>query len=111
MLIYKNYNFQSLSNFNSFGKKEGRQGSRIFDPKYYASTYKDIKSAYGTNYSGMYDHFIKYGASEGRAGSKELNVKNYIKRYPDLETAYGPFYTKAIVHYVSFGVKEGRKAN
>lgn len=99
------------SHFDNFGKKEGRQASRIFDPMYYLNTYADLKAAYGNNYVGAFDHFMVFGAAEGRSGSEELQVKKYLENYYDLSAAFGTYYTKAIAHYVNCGVAEGRKGN
>ena len=96
--------------FETFGKKEGRQASRIFDPVYYANANPDIKQYYGDDYAGMYDHFIKSGAKEGRDSSGEFQVRKYLSNNEDLRLEFGTYYTKAIEHYVSFGINEGRVA-
>lgn len=38
----------------------------VFDPEYYAATYPDVKAAFGTNESLLYQHYLRFGKAEGR---------------------------------------------
>ncbi len=50
----------------------------VFDAEFYAQTYPDVVSAYGTNDADvLYQHYLQYGKAEGRlAVSSELSAQN-----------------------------------
>ena len=82
----------------------------VFNPTYYANTYADLKKAFGTNATALWNHFKQNGMKEGRKASANFDVKVYKNTYADLRAAFGenlPLYYK---HYIEHGKKEGRKA-
>lgn len=88
----------------------GLDYSLVFDPTYYANTYVDLKKAFGTNATNLFNHFKTYGMKEGRKASANFDVKVYKANYLDLRNAFGenlPLYYK---HYIEHGYKEDRKA-
>ena len=86
------------------------QKSLVFDATYYANKYSDLKAAFGTDATKLYQHFITYGIYEGRQGCAAFNVQQYLKKYSDLKDAYGNDYAKALNHYLVHGYNEGRRA-
>ena len=86
------------------------QKSLVFDATYYANKYPDLKAAFGTDATKLYQHFITYGIYEGRQGCANFDVKTYLKKYSDLKAAYGNDYAQALNHYLVHGYKEGRSA-
>ena len=38
----------------------------VFDAEYYASTYADVKAAFGNDEKALYNHYLQYGKAEGR---------------------------------------------
>lgn len=88
---------------------QGIDYSLVFDPTYYANKYADLKKAFGTNATALFNHFCTYGMKEGRMGRDNFNVNKYKEYYADLRVAFGnnlPLYYK---HYIQFGYKEKRK--
>ena len=84
--------------------------SLVFDPVYYASKYSDLKKAFGSNSTALFNHFKVYGVKEGRQGSANFNVIAYKNRYTDLQKAFGNNLPAYYEHYVKNGYKEGRSA-
>ncbi len=84
--------------------------SPIFSPTYYANKYPDLKKAFGTNATALFDHFIKFGVKEKRQASAAFNVEVYKNNYVDLQKTFGDNYPEYYKHYIQFGKKEGRKA-
>lgn len=82
----------------------------VFDAKYYADTYPDLKAAYGYDEGALYQHYMKFGLAEGRVGSPTFNVVEYRRAYHDLETAFGNDWDAYVNHYYQFGKAEGRTA-
>lgn len=80
----------------------------IFDAKYYAEKYEDLKAAFGDNEELLYQHYITYGIKEGRVASALFNVQKYRDLYADLEAAYGDDWNSYAEHYLNFGLNEGR---
>lgn len=91
--------------------------AKVFDPNFYANNNADLKAAFGTNGTLLFNHFIKYGCNEKSRWGKTksgFNVSIYA-RYPDLINAFGalqpdgknglPYYK----HYCTHGYKENRK--
>lgn len=93
--------------------KNGVDYSHVFNPTFYANTYADLKSAFGTDASKLFNHFLNNGMKEMRQGSAEFNVKTYANRYIDLRNAFGALTASNAVlyynHYCTNGYKEGRK--
>ena len=86
------------------------QKSLVFDATYYANKYADLKAAFGTDATKLYQHFITYGIYEGRQACAAFDVKTYLKTYSDLKNAYGNDYAAALKHYLTYGYNEGRRA-
>lgn len=82
----------------------------VFDAKYYADTYPDLKAAYGYDEGALFQHYMKFGLAEGRVGSPTFNVVEYRRAYPDLEAAFGNDWNAYVNHYFQFGKAEGRTA-
>lgn len=88
---------------------QGLDYSLVFDPTYYSNTYQDLKNAFGTNATNLFNHFCTYGMKEGRIASASFNVNKYKEYYEDLRNAFGnnlPLYYK---HYITYGQNEKRK--
>jgi len=88
---------------------DGLDYSRVFDPVYYADRYPDLKKAFGTNPTTLFQHFCAFGMKEGRIACSAFNVNVYKNRYADLRNAFGsnlPLYYR---HYVTNGYSEQRK--
>lgn len=84
--------------------------SPVFDPVYYASHHADVKAAYGTDATKLFNHFTIYGMKEGRQANEKFNVIKYRDRYLDLQKAYGSNLKLYYYHYIVYGIKEGRTA-
>lgn len=84
--------------------------SLVFNPTYYTNTYGDLKNAFGTNATKLFDHFCKYGMKEGRNAISTFNVNVYKNRYADLRNAFGNDLPRYYEHYIRYGKKEGRSA-
>ena len=84
--------------------------SPVFDPTFYANEYSDLKSAFGTNVSKLWNHFTTHGMVEGRQAHAKFNVNIYKNRYDDLQKAFGSNLPAYYQHYCQFGEKEGRSA-
>ena len=80
----------------------------IFDAKYYADSYADLKAAFGENEEALYDHFITYGLKENRQMSPIIDVQAYRAAYPDLEAAFGDNWDAYVEHFFNYGANEGR---
>lgn len=81
----------------------------VFDPIYYANKYSDLRKAFGSNSTALFNHFCTHGMKEGRIASNNFNVTVYKNNYDDLRNAFGnnlPLYYK---HYITNGYKENRK--
>lgn len=79
----------------------------VFDANYYASKYADLKKAFGTNATKLYNHFITYGAKEGRQASPIFSSSYYTTKNTDLKAAFGSDYVRGLQHFGSNGYKEG----
>lgn len=88
----------------------GLDYSLVFDPTYYANTYADLKKAFGTNATALFNHFKQYGMKEGRKACANFDVKVYKNTYADLKAAFGDNLQLYYKHYIEHGKKEGRKA-
>lgn len=85
------------------------QKSLVFDHIYYSNKYPDLKNAFGSNATKLYDHFQTFGIKEGRQAHPVFSAKYYLEQSSDLQKAFGSDYAKAINHYVTVGYKENRK--
>lgn len=82
----------------------------VFNAKYYADQYADLKEAFGYDEEALYTHFLTFGINEGRTMSPVLNVVAYREMYGDLDEAFGDDYEAIINHYLTYGISEGRTA-
>lgn len=90
----------------------------VFNPKFYADKYKDLKDAFGYDDKKLFEHFCKYGMFEyiennndyPRQAIASFNCKAYMRNYPTLVDEYKDNYSLYYEHYCRFGYKEGRKA-
>ena len=84
--------------------------SLVFNPDYYSAKYADLKKAFGTNATNLFNHFTQYGMKEGRQACATFDVNAYRSRYADLQKAFGNNLPEYYKHYIQYGYKEGRKA-
>ena len=82
--------------------------SFVFDPMYYANKYSDLKAAFGTNSTLLFNHFITNGMKEARQAIELFDPKSYRNRYPDLNAAFGDNWEYYYKHYCTVGRTEGR---
>ena len=83
----------------------------LFDSKYYADKYPDLKAAFGYNESSLRSHWLNFGIKEGRSASPVFDPVYYINKYQDLKSAFGTDYLGAYNHFIQFGINEGRQAS
>ena len=74
--------------------------SAVVDHNFYSNTYLDLKNAFGTNKTKLFNHFLTYGIKEGRGASLEFNVLVYKNNYKDLQNAFGNDLYKYYIHYI-----------
>ena len=86
---------------------EGSLGA-VFDAKYYADQYPDLKKAYGYDEEKLLNHFLATGLNEGRTASPVFSIKYYMQ-YKDLQEVYGTDRMKYIAHFERYGMEEGRQ--
>lgn len=82
----------------------------VFDPKYYADKYADLKNAFGYDSTKLFNHFTTNGMKEARQAKANFNPVVYRQKYPDLENAFGNNWHSYYMHYCVSGKKEGRTA-
>lgn len=80
----------------------------VFNAKYYADSYPDLKAAFGDNEEALYKHFIDYGLKENRQMNPIIDIQAYRKAYPDLEAAFGENWDAYVNHFFAYGAYEGR---
>ena len=80
----------------------------VFNATYYANKYSDLKAAFGTNATNLYNHFINNGIKEGRQASPMFSVDYYLKNNSDLKAAFGSNRESAMNHFMQYGIKEAR---
>lgn len=88
----------------------GLDYSLVFNPTYYANKYSDLKKAFGSNSTSLFNHFKTYGLKEGRQASSNFNVVAYKNRYADLRKLFGNNLPDYYKHYIEYGKKENRDA-
>lgn len=94
--------FGSVLDVSAAGLKD------IFDAKYYADSYADLKETFGYDESQLYNHFITYGLEEGRNMSPILDVVAYREAHADLDAAFGDDWDAYVNHFFTFGAGEMR---
>lgn len=95
---------QSGSNYEFDGVKM----DKVFNATFYANKYADLKAAYGTNATKLFEHFCKYGMKEGRQGILTFNVAVYRASNMDLQAVFGANLPEYYKHYCKYGYNEGR---
>lgn len=93
----------SAAQSNVSGLKE------IFDERYYADRYPDLRAVFGYDREALWTHFVTSGLSEGRVMNSRFDVVKYRKTYADLNAAFGDNWTAYLEHYLNYGEKEGRQ--
>ncbi len=83
----------------------------LFDYRYYADTYPDLKAAFGYNAARLYDHWLNYGCREGRSPSPVYEPKHYRANNPDLKAAFGENWKALYDHFCRCGVNEFRNSS
>ena len=83
----------------------------VFDAKYYADSYEDLKALYGYDEAALYNHYITCGLTEGRCASPVFNVAQYRKNYEDLNQVFGDDWDAYVNHYMNCGIAEGRTSD
>lgn len=101
--------FQSSYGSSKRYTYQGSDYSLVFDPTYYSNIYQDLKNAFGTNATNLFNHFCTYGMKEGRIASANFNVNKYKEYYEDLRNAFGNNLPLYYQHYITYGYKEKRK--
>ena len=83
----------------------------LFDAKYYADKYTDLKATYGYNASSLKSHWLNFGIKEGRQASPVFDPVYYLNKYDDLKKAFGTDYKAAYNHFIQNGINEGRQGS
>ncbi len=83
----------------------------LFDAKFYADRYSDLKAAFGYNESELKSHWLNFGIKEGRSASPVFDPVYYLNKYDDLKKAFGTDYKAAYNHFIQNGINEGRQAS
>ncbi|MCR5716241.1 MAG: hypothetical protein K6G23_05300 [Lachnospiraceae bacterium] len=108
-------------------KAEAAINASNFDNEAYAEMYPDLKAAFGTDATALYNHYVTSGKAEGRvakikpierislfAGYVDENYyfdyERYAQDYPDLAAAFGVNKELLWNHYKNNGEAEGRVA-
>ena len=100
----------SSSNGSNKYMYNGIDYSVVFEPNYYINKYSDLKNAFGTDITKLFNHFCTYGMKEGRQAIESFNVQAYKNRYLDLQNAFGNDLPTYYQHYIVCGKNEGRIA-
>lgn len=123
--VYRiNEDLKNMSNYDlnlhyeNFGKNEGRIASIdekieniIFDSKFYADKYPDLKQAFGYDYNRLKKHFYQCGIKEERQASRVFDVNYYLNTNEDLKRCFVNNKVNALVHFMNSGIKEGRNTS
>ncbi|ADL49950.1 hypothetical protein [Clostridium cellulovorans] len=119
-LDYKPY----FTHYLISGIREGRSGlydynfipnpieNLIFDEKFYADKYPDLKANLGYNKAKLFMHWKTTGIKEGRTSSYVFDPDYYLKNNSDVAKAVGANnYKGAYEHFITSGYNEGRKSS
>ena len=93
-----------------YAASKGIDYSLVFNAKYYADKYADLKTAFGYDEAKLLNHFIGFGMKEHRQAKATFNPVAYRNRYVDLQKAFGVDWTAYYLHYIQHGYSENRKA-
>lgn len=95
----------------------------MFDAAYYASTYPDVKAAFGSDEVMLYTHYVLIGKAENRkpyatpaattastaASDSDFDAAYYAATYPDVVAALGNNPDTLYKHWTLIGKSEGRR--
>ena len=81
--------------------------SFVFDPKYYASCYPDIKQETNGDNKKLFEHFLTFGIKNCMKGSKDFDVMVYKVNNPDL--SFGTEWSSYYRHFCEVGRFENRE--
>ena len=102
-------NSNNVTNAGSSNNAVNAKSKEVFDAKFYAEKYTDLRNAFGNNETALYNHFITCGIKEGRTASETFDVKYYLNSNNDLKNAFGANnYQAAFNHFLTNGIKEER---
>jgi len=90
------------------GNSGGNDIKSVFNADFYSRKYEDLKKAFGTNSSKLYNHFLTYGIKEGRSASQAFDVSYYLNAHGDLKNAFGSDTKAAYNHFLTYGYREDR---
>jgi hypothetical protein len=124
---FGNNNLKYYIHYIASGEKEGRKCTEkittssvstqiditkyLFNAKFYADLYPDLKKEFGYNEAALKNHWLIYGIKEGRIASPIFDSKYYLNTYSDLKKEFGNNYKAAYNHFITYGISEGRKAS
>ena len=97
--------------YDTYGKAEGRAANCVLIPAAYKAKYKDLRTAFGNDWSAYIRHFAMYGVKEGRIGSVVFSAAYYRSKYKDLERAFGRDWAAYFRHFLTYGMQEGRRGS
>ena len=97
------------SHWLTFGIKEGRCASVVFDVRYYLDNNPDLKKAFGNDFQAAYNHFVSKGYNEYRKSSVIYDGTYYGERYSSELSGYGS--EGRLKHFINNGKNEGRSAS
>lgn len=80
----------------------------IFDERYYADKYPDLKEAYGYDRAALLEHFLTLGILEGREMNGMIDIVKYREAYEDLQAVFGDDWDAYVDHYLTLGAFEHR---
>lgn len=83
----------------------------MFNARYYADLYPDLKKAFGYDENSLRNHYIKSGVKEGRQATPIYSPQYYLGKYKDLSVAFGTDYEAVYNHFMNYGLNEGRQGN
>lgn len=90
--VFKLYGYDDEKLYNhyiSYGLKEGRRCSPVYDPVYYYNKYADLQKVFGDDYTKLYNHFMIYGMKEGRQASDIFDIKEYKNQNSEIVGLFG----------------------
>lgn len=103
----------AIAEFYSLKKAPSKTdvGGYLFNAKFYADKYEDLRNSYGYNEELLRTHYYVFGIREGRTASPVFDPVYYLNKYNDLRIAFGNDYTALYNHFLSFGIDEGRASS
>lgn len=133
MSLFKDNDAAALEHFVNYGMAEHRQGSEAFNPVIYKGNYKDLRDAFGDDWTKYYRHYMSDGKNEGRNAVTEIAQENpgeddgiadipneysdvfsasyYYNNNADVAGAFGKDAAKLLEHFVNCGMQEGRQGS